>query len=118
MAYLGDQTSRKHLAKMERHEEGRGRHGQEQSRRGGKEVCVGVYPWETSRRGFLHSHKPCSLSICYCYLLEAILGSWNVLVNNTDKVEREYSHLLCAFCSKGERPTINNKCCIMNSVIY
>lgn len=75
---LGDQLSRKHLAKMERQEDERGEYGPELSRRGGKGVCVGLCPWDIPRRGSLHSHHPDSLSICYCYLLETILGSWNV----------------------------------------
>lgn len=36
VACLGDQTSRKHLAKMEMQEDGRGEHGQEQSGGGGE----------------------------------------------------------------------------------
>lgn len=86
--------------------------------KGGEWVRVGMCPWEISRRGSLHSHIPYSVSICYCYLLEAILGSWNASVNNTDKVKQECSCLLCTSYFKAGRPTINNKCSIMNLIIY
>lgn len=81
-------------------------------------MCVGMCPREISRRGSLHSHIPYSVSICYCYILEAILGSWNASVNNTDKVRQECSCLLCTFYFKGGRPTINSKCSIMHLIIY
>lgn len=53
------------------------------------------------------------------HLLLLFVGNYSRFLECiTDKVKREYSCLLCTSYSKGERPTINNKCSIMNSVIY